>query len=161
MVKRVSWAVACLVIVGCVCMIGSTVFAQSSGKQAPSFTLVDLDNNTVELAGYADTPVLMFFWTTWCPYCRIEMSQLSKNYDALQADGLAVLVINTGEPPHRVQNFIKKLNLRFSVFVDETMKVANDYSVMGVPTFILIDKSGKIVFTGHSLPRGYKELLAQ
>ncbi len=50
----------------------STVSAKESFS-APDFKLQDTNGGLVMLSSYkGKQPIILFFWTTWCPYCRRE-----------------------------------------------------------------------------------------
>jgi len=135
----------------------------SEWEMAPDFSLPDINNNIVTLSSYKDKkPVLLFFWTTWCPYCRSELRALNNKYPALTKEGLEVLPINVGESRNRVKNFIQNYYLTYPVILDENMEVAYNYGIPGVPAYILIDKKGKVVFEGSRFPEGrYKDLISK
>lgn len=136
--------------------------AQERGGAA-DFKLSDINNNTVTLSSYRDKqPVFLFFWTTWCPFCRKELKLLSDKYAQLVKDGFALLAINVGEPAYKVDNFIKKYSLAFEVLLDKDAKVAYTYDILGVPTYVLVDKKGYIVFEGNRFPQeNYKDLISE
>ena len=70
-------------------------------------------------------------------------------------------MINVGEGIRIVDNFVKNRSIVFSVFLDKDTTVADVYSILGVPTYILIDKKGQIRFRGNSFPQEYKKLISQ
>jgi peroxiredoxin len=137
--------------------------ALSGPPAAADFTLKDTGNQQVSLSEYrGKNAVLLFFWTTWCPYCRKELTELRNRYSLLAADGIIVLAINTGETAGRVDSYIKDKNLPFRVLLDRDSDVAATYKVRGVPTFILLDQEGSAVLDAHTFPYdGYKKLLAK
>ena len=46
----------------------------SNAQAAPDFTLDRLDGGKISLADYkGKKPVILGFWTTWCPNCRRDM----------------------------------------------------------------------------------------
>lgn len=127
---------------------------------APAFELEDIQKNRISLTDYKDKqPVLLFFWTTWCPFCRKELLALNEGYSQLRKDGVAVVAINVGESAQKVSSYIKKNPLMFGIFLDKDTETANSYGIFGVPTYILIDKKGQIVFKGNSFPSDYKGLV--
>jgi len=131
-----------------------------SGDLAANFNLSDLGNKRVSLSDFKDKPVILFFWTTWCHFCRGELKMLNNIYAELAKDGLELLVINIEEPFYKVDNFTKKYNLAFRVLLDEDGTVAYSYGVIGVPTYIFIDKKGYIVYRSHSFSEEiYKGLI--
>ena len=130
---------------------------------APDFRLLDLNQNTVLLSTYKDKqPVFLFFWTTWCPFCRKELKLLNQMHAELVKDGLEVLAINVGERPYKVANFVSSYQLTYKVLLDQDTNVASAYEVLGVPTYVLVNKKGVIRLTSHSFPKEkYKNLILE
>lgn len=130
---------------------------------ALDFKLQDLNQNTLTLSSYKDKqPVILFFWTTWCPFCRNELRLLKDIYPQLVKEGWELFAINAGEPAYKVDKFVKGYALNFKVLLDKDTTVAGSYGILGVPTYLLIDKKGYIVFNDHYFPKAkYKELISK
>lgn len=130
---------------------------------AQDFTLSDIQQNTITLSSYrGKQPVILFFWTTWCPFCRRELKELNSRYLTLVKEGWEVLAIDVGEPLNKVVNFIKGYELGFKVLLDKDTTVAYDYDILGVPTYIIVDKAGNVVFVDHYFPyTEYKNLISE
>jgi peroxiredoxin len=130
-------------------------------KLAPDFTLYDIYQDAYVISNYRDKqPVLLLFWTTWCPFCRKELKVLNGMYSGLAADGVEVLSVNVGETPSAVQNFVQDYNLVYRVLLDRDNRVAGAYGLIGVPTYVLINKQGEVVFKDNYLPAAeYKDLI--
>jgi len=131
-------------------------------KSAPAFKLTGLNGKEVSLSDYkGKKAVVLFFWTTWCPYCREEMRGLNQEYAELTKGNIGFLAINVGESEDKVRNFVKSRILDFEVLLDRYTTVADSYDLMGVPTYIVIDKSGAIVSTGNHFPKYVLKGLAE
>jgi len=130
---------------------------------APGFELADLGGVTLKLSDYqGKQPVMLLFWTTWCPFCRTELKDLNRRYSQLKNENIEILAINIGESENRVKAFIESRPVDYRILLDEDSSVADNYGLVGVPTYILIDKNGKIVSKGNGFPeRKYKELMQQ
>ena len=130
-------------------------------KAAADFKLRDLYNNEYALSSYKNKQsVMLFFFTTWCPFCRKELSKLNGRYLDLVSQGLELFAIDVGESSEKVDKFAKSYSLAFKILLDKDTSVAQAYEILGVPTYILIDKKGHIVSTGNTFPeREYKELI--
>lgn len=133
----------------------------SGSSAAPDFSLTDLNGRRVSLSDYKDKKaVVLFFWTTWCPYCRQELKKLNVEYPSLLKDSIALLAINSGEPKEKVEGYAKSRNLSLEIFLDENSVVSEKYEVMGVPTYFILDKSGKIIFSSNTFPGDKLKALA-
>jgi cytochrome c biogenesis protein CcmG/thiol:disulfide interchange protein DsbE len=117
--------------------------ASMIGSKAPDFKLRDAYGREVSLADERDRVVLLDFWGTWCGPCVAELPNLSALEKQWGAKGLVVVRI-TNEPTEDVQYFEKRTQQAVATLVDgeETSK---QYKVEGVPTIVLIDRTGKIV----------------
>jgi peroxiredoxin len=131
------------------------------GAAAPNFTLATVSGKSVSLKELKGKSVILFFFTTWCPYCREKFPTLAKEYDKYRDEGIELLAINGGETKAKVSSFMSKEQASIDVLLDSGLKTAESYGVIGVPTFILISKDGIVVYEGNDLPRNYKELLSK
>ena len=132
---------------------------KSLNAVAVDFSLNDLSGKKVSLSSYQGKKVILFFWTTWCPFCLKEMAHLNKEYSNLENDGISLLAINIDESKAKIDSFARKNAIKFPILLDEGAMVAEDYEVFGIPTIILINSEGKIVSLGNNLPEDYVELL--
>jgi peroxiredoxin len=116
------------------------------GMQAPDFELPSLDGRKVKLSDYRGKAVLLNFWATWCPPCKIEMPwfvELQKQY---AKDGLVVIGVAMDDTePQKISEFAHEMGLNYAVLLG-TDKVSDDYgNVQYLPTTFYIDRDGKIV----------------
>ncbi len=117
------------------------------GKDAPDFQLTDLQGKNVRLSDLRGKAVLLNFWATWCPPCKIEMPwfvDLQKQYgpQGLQIVGVAM---DDGDAHDAVAKFAKQMGLNYPVLLGND-KVADQYGgVDALPTTFYIGRDGKIV----------------
>ena len=98
--------------------------------------------------------VFLNFWATWCPPCRVEMPSMERLYKEFKDQGLAMLAVDLQESAKEVARFMKEFRLSFPALLDTDGRVASLYKVQGLPTSILIDRSGRV--TGVALgPRDW------
>lgn len=124
------------------------------------FKLESLRGGQIALSDYRDKqPVILFFWTSECPYCRSEFKTLNEKYPELLKEGIELLAIDVGEPRQIVADFVKRHYVAFPVLLDKDADVAMSMDLLGVPTYIFINKKGGIVHRGNQFsPRSYKDL---
>jgi peroxiredoxin len=117
-------------------------------KSAPEFTLAALNGDTVSLADYrGKKTVVMSYWASWCGPCKVELPELREFYKRYhKADAnFEILAISIDEQKADAEKYAAAEKLPFPVLFDPQSKTADAYSVEGIPTLFVIDKSGKIV----------------
>lgn len=129
---------------------------------APDFKLQDLYQDVFQLSDYKDKqPLILFFWTTWCPFCQNELRVLNGMYPGILKDGAALLSVDVGELPDTVESFTNSYHLSYRVLLDRDTSMSRAYNAFGVPTYVLIDKKGRIIFSGNYFPqKEYKDLIS-
>ncbi|MCW8858789.1 MAG: TlpA family protein disulfide reductase [Deltaproteobacteria bacterium] len=116
------------------------------GKEAPDFTLSDMQGNQVSLSQFKGKVVILNFWATWCPPCREEMPSMEKLYRDYQAKGLVMLAVNVEENGKRaVSDFLKRTPHSFPILLDSDNLAQNTYGVFRFPESFIIDRNGVVV----------------
>ena len=142
---------------------------EGGGRPAPvtaesgrsmDFTLPDLDGMPVTLGRYlGKKPVLLFFWATWCPECKAAIPEINAMTEEPLAGKLQILGLDYRESREKVANTVKTRGIRFPVLLDARGQAARAYGVVGIPTYILIDRRGNVVYREHVLPGDITRLL--
>ena len=115
-------------------------------KTGTYFALNGYDGGKIDLADYAGRPVLLMFFTSYCPYCKLAAPVIQHISDTYGPKGLAVLGISTENSPDKTRGFVEKYKLSFPVMVDGK-PVSRAYRTHGVPNFYLLDSSHAIAGT--------------
>jgi len=115
---------------------------------APDFTLEDMDGESYTLGDYRGKVIMVNFWATWCPPCRRELPSMEALYQAFRKEPFTVLAINQWESPDHVFAYMGQLEVfpAFPILFDRDSAVSQAYGVKGLPTTVLIDKRGRVVY---------------
>jgi peroxiredoxin len=113
-------------------------------SKAPDFTLQDLEGRRVTLSDYRGKLVFLNFWATWCPPCRAEMPSMEMLHQKLSDDGLEIVAVDIGETNQMVSDFVKSMELTFTILLDTRQKVSSIYGIRNIPTTFIVDKEGWI-----------------
>lgn len=105
------------------------------------------DGVQARLADYAGKVVFLNFWATWCPPCVEEMPSMQVLQDTFADSGLSVVAVNVGEERDHVASFVDMLELEYDILLDRDLRVTHEYNVRGLPTTLIIDRSGRIIGT--------------
>lgn len=120
-------------------------------EAAPDFTIESIKEEKITLSDLLkDRPVVLVFWTTWCPSCRAEVPHIEKFYKENKNE-VAIIGINIGESKAKVSSFIQKMGISYPIALDPESRVAKLYNVVGIPTIVAIDKNSKVTYFGHSM----------
>ncbi|PKM92915.1 MAG: alkyl hydroperoxide reductase [Elusimicrobia bacterium HGW-Elusimicrobia-4] len=124
------------------------------GNKSVDFSLKVLSSTEIfKLSNYdGKNPVLLNFFATWCPYCVEEIPELNKIHNEYGRKGLLVASINVQERESKVADFVKRKKILYKILLDANSEVSKKFKVYGIPTNILIDSKGVIVFRGNNLP---------
>ena len=140
-------------------LLVSLFLSFSKEARAADIILHDLNAKAVNISSYIGKPTILLFWTTWCPYCRKEIKALNQIYPQIKKEGINIFAINIGESDYTVKKFFISNALGFSVLLDKDAVAADKYGVVGVPTYVFMDKFGHVNSDLHALPSNYKKLL--
>jgi cytochrome c biogenesis protein CcmG/thiol:disulfide interchange protein DsbE len=136
----------------------TTLPPDQSRKVAPDFTLRDANGKEVRLSDYRGKVVLLNFWATWCPPCRVEIPWFAELEQTHKDQGFAALGVSLGENWQVVKPFLAKLEVNYRIVIgdDET---AAQFGVTALPTTFLIDREGGIaaVHEGLTSQRDFQE----
>ena len=130
---------ACCLLVAPMCLAAPQV-----GDAPPQIIVNDANGQKVELLKF-DKVTVINFWATWCPPCRAELPGLaqfaSNNEGSVQFYG-----IDLQESPQVVEAFLAEQKLVLPVVYDRDGQVARMFAVRFIPTTIVTDAQGIIVF---------------
>ncbi len=113
------------------------------GATAPDFAVTDITGQPIKLSDHRGKAVIINYWSIYCDYCREEMPELVKTYQA-NRDKLNVIGIDINDEPAEVKDFVRQLNITYPIVIDNTGDMVYKYRVLGRPTSIFINKEGVI-----------------
>ncbi|MHB8177021.1 MAG: TlpA family protein disulfide reductase [Vulcanimicrobiaceae bacterium] len=115
------------------------------GRMAPSYALMTTHGARRSLRAYRGRVVVLNLWATWCPPCRAEMPDLERLWLVDRARGLVVLGVDQGEGTKRVAEFARSLDVTYPVLLDQRQRYGRAVGALGLPTTLIIDRSGRVV----------------
>jgi len=136
------WVLELLLIVAVVLLVRAWLARDLAQGPAPEIEANLLDGSPVSLADYADRPMLLHFWATWCPICRLEegeIMRLSRSHPVL------TVAMQSGSPSE-VEAHLTERERELDVVNDPDGALARRYGVRAVPSTFIIDRDGQIVF---------------
>ncbi|MBN3527669.1 thiol-disulfide oxidoreductase ResA [Paenibacillus apiarius] len=114
------------------------------GSMIPDLPLQQLNGSVVKLGDYKGKALALNFWGSWCEPCEREMPALQKAADEWKAKNVEIVGINYGEDPLVVQNYMKKVNVHFTMLLDQKKKVTEAFGIRPLPTTFFVKPDGKV-----------------
>lgn len=137
----------------------AAIAADMAAEKAPDFTLVSADGeDTVLSKALEDGPVVLFFWASWCPYCKALMPHL-QSIHLEYGDDIRILAINFRDDGDSV-GFIEDAGYEFTV-LPAGDELAALYGVHATPGVIIVDQDRTIRFNLYRLPRRDRDIAGE
>ena len=127
----------------------SPVIAQEEAEPAqkmPEWTLKTQRGEEVKSSDYAGKPLIISFWATWCPHCKILHPGLEKLRQTYESQGLEFLLVsgmeNEGADP---EGSLKERGINIKTVVEGGQLAVEGFGVVGTPTTFFIAPDGTIL----------------
>lgn len=116
---------------------------KSVGKPAGDWTAKDLNGTQHSLRDYRGKIVVLDFWIRNCPPCMRGLPVIDELAKEFKDRPVAFLSMNSDEVGSDAKYVADKLGLKHTVL--KAHAVAEQYSIPAYPTYVIIDKDGKII----------------
>ena len=119
----------------------------SVGAVMPPYRAQLLDGQEFNLASEKGSVVLLNLWATWCGPCRVEIPELQRMHNENAARGFKVIGVSLDDTGVKVvKDFVAENKMTYPIAIDPEGKLANVFQTQILPTTVLLDRSGKIVW---------------
>lgn len=116
---------------------------------APEWRLMDPDGTQVRFPAGGERISILFFWATWCPYCKALMPHVQSivdEYGAEEVDVYAINIRDDGDP----KKFLEDAGYQFQLLMDGD-DVAKMHNIFATPGLLIVDRNNRIVFDLYEL----------
>jgi cytochrome c biogenesis protein CcmG/thiol:disulfide interchange protein DsbE len=130
---------------------------EKHGRIAPNFELEDINGGIFELNEIkGNGPIILSFFASICQLCREQTEAFSKIYNKYKDKGFMLIAISTDDQKTvaKVKPYIKSKGYSFPVLYDTNNDVARIYYAQAIPSSVIIDKNGRIVYTHLGYMKG-------
>ena len=117
------------------------------GTPMPDYRAQWLDGSAFDLASQKGNVVLLNLWATWCGPCRFEIPELDKLHRTYVSRGFKVIGISVDQGGAKdVKPFVEDQKISYPIALDPEGKLADILHTGNIPTSVLIDRAGKVVW---------------
>jgi thiol-disulfide isomerase/thioredoxin len=113
----------------------------------PAYAAKNLDGTAFTLSDRREKVVLLNVWATWCGPCRYEIPELQALHDKYAPRGFEVIGASVDDAdPQVVKDFAGERRMTYPIVLDPEGKIATILDASVLPTTVLIDRGGRIVW---------------
>ena len=117
------------------------------GSMMPAYSAKYLDGAKLDLAAEHGHVVFLNLWATWCGPCRYEIPELQALHDKYAPKGFKVIGVSLDESGvAAVKEFAAAQKMTYPIAIDPEGRLSTVLQTSVVPTSVLIDRSGRIVW---------------
>jgi len=91
----------------------------------------------------SNEPILVHFWATWCPTCKLEASniqKLSKQYQVL------TIAVKSGSDTE-IKKYLQENDFDFKVLNDNNGTLSSKFNISAFPTTFIYDKNKNLLLS--------------
>ncbi|MCK5111029.1 MAG: redoxin family protein [Arcobacteraceae bacterium] len=109
------------------------------------YKALDISKDKLDIKNVSlnNKPILIHFWATWCPTCKVEalnIQTLSQSHNVL------TIAVNSGNDI-KIKKYLDDNNLDFKVINDHNSFYAKKFNISVFPTTLIYDKNKNLVFS--------------
>ncbi len=115
--------------------------------EMPSFSLSDVvSGKQVDSSSFKGKALLVTFFATWCPPCRMEVPELKKLQESFGDKKFSVVAISVDQGGVAgVADFVARKELNYPVLMASYKTISDFGGVYGIPTSFLVNTAGSVV----------------
>lgn len=117
---------------------------ESKPKGPLSFKLKSIDGEIINLEDYKGNYILIDFWASWCSPCKKAIPYIIEIFNKYAGNKFYVFGIGL-EDEDALFNYSRSQNIPYLILAGNK-EIANYYKVQGIPTLVLLDPNGKIIY---------------
>ena len=128
---------------------------------ADDFAFTTIEGEKISKAGLRGKVALLDFWGTWCPPCRESVPVLQDIHRKFAGPAFQLVGISSDDNEETWRSFIRSHHMNWSEYIDLDGQVLALFEVHSFPTYIVLDRRGRIQFRQSGLGPDTREVLAK
>lgn len=117
----------------------------TKGSELKEYIFWDINGNKVPLSSFKGKYVYIDMWATWCKPCIAQIPFLKKLEEEVHGMNIVFVSISTDKDAEAWKKMVVEDNMTGIQLHARERAFSNDFLVVSIPRFILIDPQGKVV----------------
>ena len=120
--------------------------AQEAGEIPPDFTATDIAGEELTLSDLKGHVVLLDFWATWCPPCRVEVPHLIDIQRRFKDKKFVLISVSLDRDLEAARKFVQDKGMDWVHIIDPEAgrEIAEKYQIAYIPSTFVINRLGKV-----------------
>ena len=120
------------------------------GTQGPAAAVETLDGKPADLSMWVGKkPVLLEFWATWCANCaQLEPHMLDMHAKYGSQVEFVGVAVSFNQSAARAKAYVEKHKIPWAQLFDHKGNAGGAYDAPATSYIVILDKAGKVVYTG-------------
>lgn len=133
-----------------------------TGSEAPAFELKNMEDDLVALKDFRGNLIYLDFWASWCKPCLEDLPDFKKLQEKFKSEEVKFVSIGMESKKVSLLKLINDHQLKNIHLFDpeQEQDLKKNYSINGIPRYVLIDREGKIIDYNAKRPSN-PELVSQ
>lgn len=121
------------------------------GQSLAEETLFRADGSTVKIGDIKGDYLILNFWGSWCKYCKTQLEQTNVYTKITERYGNIPIVLvdkmdREKESVEQAQQYLQEQQISVTNLFDQDMTLYQKLGLKRIPTTIILDKEGKVLF---------------
>ncbi len=138
----IRWGLQGMVILSLIVALQHYRTRSTVSGQAPELHGWLLDGTPTSLTEFRGQPLLLHFWSSWCPVCSMEQDSI----DSISRDYAVLSVAMDDGSVDEIRQWVSNQGVSYRVMHDPSGRIARRFGVRAVPTSMILDAEGQIRF---------------
>ena len=141
--KKIILPLLLCLLLPCAAFAASSAAPASTSSSVPSLNLAGLMDLLAKNKGKV---VMLNFFATWCPPCRVEIPELVGVRKKYSEKDVLIVSLSLDEDPKVVPPFVEKMKMTYPVFVADR-EVARAFKISQIPHNAFYSKDGQLILS--------------
>ncbi len=141
--KIMQEIITTLLILFVVSMVLNYIRKPEINENIYSLVLSDIHSKKIDFSSYNNKPLVVHFWATWCPTCKVEASnieRISKTHNVIS------IAVKSGSDKE-LKSFMLENDLTYKVIHDSRGDLSKKFNIGAFPTTLIYNSKGELKFT--------------
>lgn len=119
--------------------------------QSDDFSFTTLEGDKISRDGLRGDVVLLDFWGSWCPPCRMSVPMLADLHERFAGKSFRLVGISSDDSERTWREFIADHHMNWPEYIDLDGRMQAIFEISAFPTFVVLDREGGIQFRQSGL----------